>query len=122
VDQHRVRPVHVEDLAAGHADQPTVLGRRHIFLIGPARDKRPTLTCFHPTPPGSPILLQVPINSEEVHAFLSRFPMLIDDPASRLRIFRQVCNEANAYTTGVINNLFIRLRFGVSCRGWFERV
>jgi hypothetical protein len=28
--------------------------------------KRPTLTCFHPTPPGSPSLLQVSINSEEV--------------------------------------------------------
>src|ERR1700682_3814297 len=29
--------------------------------------KRPTLTCFHPTPPGSSRLLQVSINSEEVH-------------------------------------------------------
>jgi hypothetical protein len=29
--------------------------------------KRPTLTSFHPTPPGSPSLLQVSINSEEVH-------------------------------------------------------
>jgi hypothetical protein len=29
--------------------------------------KRPTLTCFHPTPPGSSSLLQVSINSEEVH-------------------------------------------------------
>src|SRR6266566_1012611 len=28
--------------------------------------KRPTLTSFHPTPPGSPSLLQVSINSEEV--------------------------------------------------------
>src|SRR6267378_7304335 len=28
--------------------------------------KRPTLTCFHPTPPGSSSLLQVSINSEEV--------------------------------------------------------
>src|ERR1700676_2658578 len=31
--------------------------------------KRPTLTSFHPTPPGSPSLLQVSINSEEVHGF-----------------------------------------------------
>src|SRR6201999_1668487 len=29
--------------------------------------KRPTMTSFHPTPPGSPSLLQVSINSEEVH-------------------------------------------------------
>jgi hypothetical protein len=29
--------------------------------------KRPTLTSFHPTPPGSSSLLQVSINSEEVH-------------------------------------------------------
>ena len=29
--------------------------------------RRPTLTFFHPTPPGSPSLLQVSINSEEVH-------------------------------------------------------
>jgi hypothetical protein len=28
--------------------------------------KRPTLTSFHPTPPGSSSLLQVSINSEEV--------------------------------------------------------
>src|SRR5579883_2757915 len=30
--------------------------------------KRPTLTSFHPTPPGSSSLLQVSINSEEVQA------------------------------------------------------
>jgi hypothetical protein len=30
--------------------------------------KRPTLTSFHPTSPGSPSLLQVSINSEEVQA------------------------------------------------------
>jgi uncharacterized small protein (DUF1192 family) len=29
--------------------------------------KRPTLTSFHPTPPGSSSLLQVSISSEEVH-------------------------------------------------------
>src|SRR5260370_9128616 len=29
--------------------------------------KRPTLTSFHPTPPGSSSLLQVSINSEDVH-------------------------------------------------------
>jgi len=29
--------------------------------------KRPTLTCYHLTPPDSPSLLQVSINSEEVH-------------------------------------------------------
>ena len=29
--------------------------------------KRPTLTSFHPTPPGSSSLLEVSINSEEVH-------------------------------------------------------
>src|SRR5437899_6755434 len=29
--------------------------------------KRPPLTTFHPTPPGSSSLLQVSINSEEVH-------------------------------------------------------
>src|SRR5712671_6276863 len=33
--------------------------------------KRPTLTCFHPTPPGSPSLLQVSIDSEEVHRAVS---------------------------------------------------
>src|SRR5213079_1580995 len=30
--------------------------------------KRPTLTFFHPTPPGSSSLLQVSISSEEVHS------------------------------------------------------
>src|SRR6267378_4319794 len=30
--------------------------------------KRPALTCFHPTPPSSTSLLQVSINSQEVHA------------------------------------------------------
>src|SRR5258706_1837648 len=30
--------------------------------------KRSTLTCFHPTPPGSSSLLQVSINSEEVQS------------------------------------------------------
>src|ERR1700731_1220453 len=36
--------------------------------------KRPTLTSFHSTPPGSPSLLQVSINSEEVQLahFLSK--------------------------------------------------
>src|SRR6202521_6409807 len=34
--------------------------------------KRPTLTCFHPTPPGSSSLLQVSINSEEVHDYDSK--------------------------------------------------
>jgi hypothetical protein len=29
--------------------------------------KRPTFTCFHLTPPNSPSLLQVYINSEGVH-------------------------------------------------------
>src|SRR5882757_109832 len=33
--------------------------------------KRPTLTSFHLTPPGSPSLLQVSINSEEVHLVAS---------------------------------------------------
>jgi hypothetical protein len=32
--------------------------------------KRPTLTSFHPTPPGSSSLLQVSISSEEVHLLL----------------------------------------------------
>jgi hypothetical protein len=40
---------------------------RHPFSIsGPIR-KRPKLTSFHPTPPGSSSLLQVSIGSEEVH-------------------------------------------------------
>src|ERR1700738_5124736 len=34
--------------------------------------KRPTLTYFHPTPPGSQSLLQVSINSEEVHFGMRR--------------------------------------------------
>jgi hypothetical protein len=34
--------------------------------IDDSSTKRPTLTSFHPTPPGSPSLLQVSINSEEV--------------------------------------------------------
>jgi hypothetical protein len=38
---------------------------RHFALI-----KRPALTSFHPTPPGSSSLLQVSINSEEVHSFV----------------------------------------------------
>src|ERR1700722_16146778 len=33
--------------------------------------KRPTLTSFHPTPPGSSSLLQMSISSEEVHCALS---------------------------------------------------
>src|SRR6266581_6604102 len=33
--------------------------------------KRPTLTSFHPTPPGSPSLLQVSINSEEVQSAIA---------------------------------------------------
>src|SRR3982074_939421 len=34
--------------------------------------KRPTLTSFHPTPPGSLSLLQVSINSEEVQHYLPK--------------------------------------------------
>jgi hypothetical protein len=39
--------------------------------------KRPTLTCFHPTPPGSPSLLQVFINSEEVQGLKERLAVTV---------------------------------------------
>jgi len=39
--------------------------------------KRPTLTSFHPTPPGSPSLLQVSINSEEVQVDPLRPPEIL---------------------------------------------
>src|SRR4029077_20484397 len=52
---------HRSDRAATRCDQinclPLVVVR-----------KRPTLTSFHPTPPGSSSLLQVSISSEEVHS------------------------------------------------------
>ncbi|SDF84527.1 hypothetical protein SAMN05216337_107818 [Bradyrhizobium brasilense] len=38
--------------------------------------KRPTLTSFHPTPPGSSSLLRVSINSEEVHFGISSLTRL----------------------------------------------
>ncbi|WP_225145768.1 MULTISPECIES: hypothetical protein, partial [unclassified Bradyrhizobium] len=45
--------------------------------------KRPTLTSFHPTPPGSSSLLQVSINSEEVQ----------DIPARAIRVVMKCCGE-----------------------------
>src|SRR6266404_3335958 len=51
---------HRSDRAATRCDQ---INRLPLVVVR----KRPTLTSFHPTPPGSPSLLQVSISSEEVH-------------------------------------------------------
>ena len=51
---------HRSDRAATRSDQ---IDRLPLVVVR----KRPTLTSFHPTPPGSPSLLQVSTHSEEVH-------------------------------------------------------
>jgi hypothetical protein len=52
-------PCHRSDRATARSDQ---IDRLALVVVC----KRPALTYFHPTPPGSPSLLQVSINSEEV--------------------------------------------------------
>src|SRR6185312_9481873 len=52
---------HRSDRAATRCDQ---INRLPLVIVR----KRPTLTSFHPTPPGSSSLLQVSINSEEVQS------------------------------------------------------
>src|SRR5207237_6998930 len=54
---------HRSDRAAARRDQ---INRLPLVVVG----KRPTLTSFHPTPPGSSSLLQVSISSEEVQGVL----------------------------------------------------
>src|SRR5882724_7189092 len=82
-------PGHRSDRAATQCNQ---INRLPLVVVR----KRPTLTSFHPTPPGSQSLLQVSINSEEVHLveaghdallelMLGRYSDVTQDRLSQLR-------------------------------------
>src|ERR1700751_3872051 len=71
--QHRIAQTkflgHRSDRAATRCDQ---INRLPLVVVR----KRPTLTPFHPTPPGSSSLLQVSISSEEVQLMITAVPVL----------------------------------------------
>src|SRR6202453_4046997 len=69
--QHRIAQAkflgHRSDQAATRCDQ---INRLPLVVVR----RRPTLTSFHPTPPGSSSLLQVSISSEEVQGVFGERP------------------------------------------------
>src|SRR2546429_7483011 len=89
--QHRIAQAkflgHRPDRAAARSHQ---IDRLPLIVLR----KRPALTSFHPTPPGSSSLLQVSINSEEVHFDALLKGRLEDD--LQLRITQELIGYAKS--------------------------